>query len=200
MTETAGPAGNIVLAQAEHAQPAETHAGTEAHGGAKHGGTFPPFDSATFAGQLFWLAIFFGLLYWLMKKIAIPRVANILEGRAERIDGDLAEARRLQAESKAAIEAYEKALADARAKAQAIASETRERVAKESEENRKRIEADLNAKLEAAEAKIASTKTQALTNVRGIAVDAASAIVERLTGAPASASDIEQAVDASLAA
>lgn len=200
MTEASRPAETIVLAQAA---PAETHAGTEAPGGAhggEHGGTFPPFDTSTFAGQLLWLAIFFGLLYWLMQKVAIPRIANILEGRAERIDGDLAEARRLQAESKAAIEAYEKALADARAKAQGIASETRERVAKESEENRKRIETDLNAKLEQAEAQIAATKTEALTNVRGIAVDTASAIVERITGAPAPAGDIERAVDASLAA
>lgn len=199
MTETAGPAAPIVLAQAEHAAPGETHAGTEAPGGG-HGGVFPPFDTSTFAGQLLWLAIFFGLLYWLMKKVAIPRVANILEGRAERIEGDLAEARRLQGESKAAGEAYEKALADARAKAQAIASETRDRVSREADEGRKQIEADLAAKLEAAEAQIAATKTQALSNVRGIAVDTAAVIVERLTGSAPQRPEIEQAVDASLAA
>lgn len=198
MTETAGPAGTIILAQAEQATPAETHAGTEAHGGG-HGGAFPPFDSSTFAGQILWLAIFFGLLYLLMSKVAIPRVANIVEGRAERIAGDLAEAKRLRAESKAAGEAYEKALADARSKAQAIASETRERVSREADDNRKSTEADLNAKLAAAEAQIDATKAQALTNVRGIAVDAASAIVERLAGASAPTAEIERAVDASLA-
>lgn len=200
MTETAGPAGTIILAQAEHATPAETHAGTEAHGGGHGGGgAFPPFDSSTFAGQILWLAIFFGLLYLLMSKVAIPRVANIVEGRAERIAGDLAEARRLRAESKAAGEAYEKALADARSKAQAIASETRERVSKEADDNRKRTEAELNARLEAAETQIGATKAQALSNVRVIAVDAASAIVERLAGASVPAAEIERAVDASLA-
>jgi len=48
------------------------------------------------------------------------------------------------------------------------------------------------------EKSIASTKTAAMTNVRGIAVDAASAIVERLTGAAPAAPVVAAAVDAAL--
>jgi F-type H+-transporting ATPase subunit b len=202
MFETIGPSGLYVLAQAERtAQPAETHAGTQAHGGAGgHKEPFPPFNSATFAGQLFWLAIFFGLLMWLMTKVALPRVQNILEGRAERIGGDLAEARRLQAETDAAIEAYEKTLGDARAEGARIAAEVHESVARESEAHRRRLEDELNAKLESSEALIAETKSKALGNVRGIAVEAAAAIVERLSGEAPPANDVEKAVDATLAA
>lgn len=191
--------GAIVLAAAETgAAPAEMHAGTEAHGGA-HKEPFPPFNGTTFAGQLFWLAIFFGLLLWLMSKVAIPRVQNIVEGRAERIAGDLAEANRLKQETDAAIAAYEKTLADARAEGHRIAGEMHEKVTKEAEEHRKALEAELGAKLEASETQIAETKASALGNVRGIAVDAAAAIVERLTGRASAGGDIEQAVDASLA-
>ena len=50
---------------------------------------FPPFDVATFAGQLFWLAITFAALYWLMSTIALPRVGAILEERASTIARDL---------------------------------------------------------------------------------------------------------------
>ena len=64
------------------AQAAET-----AH--AEGGGTFPPFDASTFAGQIFWLVITFGFLYYLMSKIALPRVSEILETREIKIDGDL---------------------------------------------------------------------------------------------------------------
>lgn len=207
MFEKIGPSGLYVLAQADHgapaqhgAAPAETHAGTEAHGGAGgHKEPFPPFNSETFAGQLFWLAIFFGALYLLMSKVAIPRVQNILEGRAERIEGDLAEANRLKAETDAAIAAYEKALAEARAEGHRIAAEAHETVSKEAEAHRAKLETELGAKLDAAETQIAAAKTTALSNVRGIAVDAAGAIVERLTGRPAEGGAIEQAVDASLA-
>jgi F-type H+-transporting ATPase subunit b len=204
MTESVGPAGQtFMLAQAEHG-PTQMHAaGTEAPGGehgAGHGAPFPPFNSSTFAGQLLWLAIFFGLFYLLMSKVALPRLANIVEGRAEKIASDLAEARRLKAEADAAIAAYEKALADARAEAQAIATEMRDSAAAEATASRKTLEEGLNAKLTAADAQIAASKQAALGNVRGIAIDAGSAIVERLTGRAPQPSEIEQAVDASLAA
>lgn len=196
--DDSGAPGPLVLAAVE---PGAAKAGTEAHGGAApHKEPFPPFNSATFAGQLFWLAIFFGLLLWLMSKVALPRVQNILEGRAERIESDLAEAKRLQAETDAAIEAYEKTLADARAEGARIAAEVHEKVSKEADEHRRKLEEELNAKLESSEELIAETKSKALGNVRGIAVDAASAIVERLSGKAPPANDVEKAVDATLAA
>ncbi len=162
------------------AEPAHTtstgHPAESGHGG------FPPFQSQTFASQLVWLAIAFVLLYVLMSKLALPRIASVIEGRQKHIDNDLTEASRLKGESDAAIAAYEKALADARARAQAMANETRERQAAEAEERRQTLEDALNAKLAAAEKTIAATKQSAMSNVRGIAEDAARAIVERLIG------------------
>ena len=46
---------------------------------------FPPFDASTFASQLLWFAITFGVLYYLMAKVALPRLAGIIEGRRDRI-------------------------------------------------------------------------------------------------------------------
>ena len=162
------------------AEPAHTTStGHPAEGG--HGG-FPPFQSDTFASQLVWLAIAFVLLYVLMSKLALPRVASIIESRQKRIADDIGEASRLKSESDAAVAAYEKALADARARAQAMANETRERQAAEAKERRKMLEDALNAKLAAAEKAIAAAKQSAMSNVRGIAEGAARAIVERLIG------------------
>jgi F-type H+-transporting ATPase subunit b len=154
---------------------------------ASGGGHFPPFESHTFASQVLWLAIVFIALYWLMARVALPRIGSILEARRERIAGDLAEAQRLKEQSDAAIAAYEKSLADARARAQALAGETREKEAAAADARRKSLEAELNAKIAQAEKTIAATRSAAMTNVRGIATEAAAAIVERLTGlAPAS--------------
>lgn len=162
------------------AEPAHTTStGHPAAGG--HGG-FPPFQSQTFASQLVWLAIAFVLLYVLMSKLALPRVASIIESRQKRIADDIGEASRLKSESDAAVAAYEKALADARARAQTMANETRDRQAAEAEERRKMLEDALNAKFATAERTIAATKQSAMSNVRGIAEDAARAIVERLIG------------------
>ena len=69
---------------------------------AKHEGAgFPPFKTETFPSQLFWLAITFVALYLLMSRIALPRIGTILEGRQQRISGDLGEAQRLKGEGDA---------------------------------------------------------------------------------------------------
>jgi F-type H+-transporting ATPase subunit b len=157
-------------------------------------GAFPPFQSQTFASQLVWLVIAFVLLYALMWKLALPRVASIIEDRQKRIADDLAEADRLKQQSDAAVAAYEKALADARARAQTIANETRATQQAQADATRKTLEDGLNAKLADAEKSIAATKQAAMANVRAIAEDAARAIVERLIGAAPSDKAVADAV------
>jgi F-type H+-transporting ATPase subunit b len=69
---------------------------------------FPPFQRETFASQLIWLTLAFVLLYVLMAKIGLPRVAAILQARRETIEGSLAEAQRYREQSEAALAGYEK--------------------------------------------------------------------------------------------
>jgi F-type H+-transporting ATPase subunit b len=153
----------------------------DGHGGGTSG-SFPPFDGATFGPQLFWLAVMFGLLYYLMSRVALPRVGKILEDRANTISKDLDAAASMQKKAQDASASYDQALAKAKANAQAIADAARQKAAQESDAKRKQIEADLAAKLAAAEATIADTKAKAMTSVEGIASDAASAIIQRFVG------------------
>ena len=172
---------------------------TSAHTTAPGGhGVFPPFDKQTFPSQLFWLAICFVALYLITARLVQPRVSGIVEGRKKQVAGDLAEASRLKTESEQAIAAYEKALADARARAQTIASETRDRLQAEADRNRKSLEEQLNGRLADAEKQIAATKSAAMATVRGIATEAAAAIVARLTGVTVSEPAAGVAVDAVL--
>lgn len=160
---------------------------------------FPPFDARTFAGQLFWLAITFGALYWLMSRVALPRVGAILEERAATIARDLDGAAQMQAKAEETAQAYEKALAEARGNAQSIAQAAREAGARASDERRKTVEAELSAKLEQAEQTIAASKTQAMSNVRGLGSEVAIAIVSRLTGETPTPAEADAAVDQVLA-
>lgn len=175
---------------------AAQHSGTEAHGGPK--APFPPFNKETFASQVFWLVIAFVALYVLLSRMALPRVASIFAERKQKLEADLATAAKAKADSEAAIASYEKALADARAKAQALASETKQQFANEAEDKKKKLEADLAKKLADAEKQIETTRKNAMANVRGIAVDTAASIVEKLTGTAPAKPSVEKAVDAAL--
>jgi F-type H+-transporting ATPase subunit b len=160
----------------------------------EHGRGFPPFDAKTFPSQLFWLALTFIALYLLMSRIALPRVASILDARRERVESDLGEAQRLKDASDAAIVAHEKGLAEARARAQTLASETRAKAAAAAEARRKEVDAKLNAHIAESEKTIAATRSTAMANVHRIASDTVPAIVERLTGITPASEDVVQAV------
>jgi F-type H+-transporting ATPase subunit b len=177
------------------AQAQTTHATTEAHGGAHEDVGFPPLETETFAGQLVWLAITFGLLYVLLSRMVLPRLGGILENRRSLIATDLDDAAAMKKRAEDAGAAYDKALAEARSRAQILAQETRSKLAAESDAKRKVLEADLGQRLAEAESTIAAKKAQAMGNVRTIATDTAAAIVERLTGKAPSTQTIEAALD-----
>ncbi|WP_196259541.1 F0F1 ATP synthase subunit B [Pelagibacterium limicola] len=187
----------IIVAQAEGEQPVELesvggdhslpedavlHEEIHAYGDEHHTSVFPPFDASTFPSQLLWLAITFGLLYIVMQRVALPRIGSILEERRDRIDGDIAEAERLQQKTDAAIESYETALAEARKNAHGIAEETRGKIRAELDGKRKAVEEDLGRKVADAEGRIAQSKAAALEHVDEIAADIAQTVVAQLAG------------------
>ena len=169
---------------------------TAADGG--HKAPFPPFQKDTFASQLVSLLIAFVALYLIVSRIALPRVGGVIDARQDAIEGDLAAAQKLKDESDSALKAYESELAAARSRAQAISAETREKSNAAAEAQRKTLEDQLSVKLADAEKTIAATREAAMRNVRGIAAEAAAAIVQRLTGVLPDGKAVDSAVDASL--
>lgn len=185
------------MATTEDVATDAVHAATDAaHAAAEHGSSFPPFDGSTFASQLLWLVISFGITYYVISKIAGPRISGILEDRHDRIASDLAEAERLKQETDEAIEGYEQALSEARARAQSLASETRDKLTAQTTAKREASEAALNEKLSEAETRIASIKSEALSNVDSIATDAVNAIMAKLAPKAPTAAAVTKAVAA----
>lgn len=154
----------------------------------------PQLEFADYAPQLIWLLITFVALYLLMARVALPRIATVLEERKDRIANDLAQAEQLRQETDEAIAAYEQALADAKAKANAIAQQTRDKLNEELERERASVEAEVAEKLERAEAEIARTKQEALSHVEEIARDTTAALVEQLLGEQVSQQALDDAV------
>jgi F-type H+-transporting ATPase subunit b len=181
-----------------HGGAKESAKGTTAHSEAEGGHGFPPFQKETFPSQLVSLLIAFAVLYVIVSRIALPKVGSVIDARQKAIESDLVEAQRLKEESEAAIKAYESELAQARSRAQAIGTETRDKLNAAAEAERKTLEERLAARLADAETSIAATRTAAMSNVRGIAADTASAIVKQLIGKAPTAKNLQAAVDASL--
>lgn len=157
---------------------------------------FPPFDASTFPSQILWLAITFGLFYLFLKRVVLPRIGSILEVRRDRIAGDLDQAARMKDEADAAVAAYEQELAEARNKAGSIGQQARDSAKAEAEAERRRIEAELDAKLGEAESRIAGIRDAAMRDVGAIAEETATAIVQALAGGKVDKAAVASAVAA----
>ena len=157
---------------------------------------FPPFDPTYFASQLFWLAISFTLLYFVLSRFILPRIGGAIEERRDRIADNLDAAAQMKAQADETVDAYEKELAEARARAQAVAAEARADVDKDIAEATREADAQLDAKLADSETRIQAAREAALLEVRAIASEAAAAAAEHLGGLDVSAADAEKAVDA----
>ncbi len=154
----------------------------------------PQLDISTWPPQLFWLAVTFLALYFVISRVAIPRTGGVIALRKSTIDGDLAAAQKLKTETDNAIKSYEAALAEAKAKAQAINIENRNTLNAEIEAERAKLDAALGAKISTAEKKVAASRDKALGEVADMAADIASQIVQQLTGAKITKAAVSAAV------
>ncbi|MBU6442661.1 MAG: F0F1 ATP synthase subunit B' [Alphaproteobacteria bacterium] len=170
-----------------------TTSGTEvpSHQG---GNAFPPFDTTTYASQIFWLTVTFVLLLVVMWRLGVRGIGGNIEARKGRIAGDLeaAEGHRKNADKASAD--YDTALAQARARAHALAEENRQHIQAEIDGAKARAEAAAQETMSQAEARIQATRAEAKAHVGEAAAAAAVAIVARLTGDSVSAEDAAAAL------
>ena len=159
----------------------------------------PQFEPTWFASQIFWLVIIFFVLYRLISRQVIPKVAGVLADRESRIQGDLDLAQKRRDDLEAMRTAYEADLAKARAAAQDELREAQSRMAEKQAAALDVISKEIAAQATAAEQRIASEKSSAMADLRGVAIEVASAAAGRL-GSTVDTARVEAAVDASMGA
>ena len=150
--------------------------------GAKKAG-MPQLDPAHFASQVFWLTLTFLVFLAIVWRVALPRVAMVLEERQERMAGDLDKAAVLKEEADAVLAEYEKAAAEGRSRAQASLAQAAEAMAAEAAKQHTDLGEKLSAEIKAAEAGIVTARREAAENIRAVASEIAQTVVERLIGA-----------------
>lgn len=140
----------------------------------------PQFDVTTFSSLLFWAVVIFVLLYLVMARVALPRVAEVMEERQHRIDDDLARAERLRSEAEQVLAEYEKAIADARSQAGATLQKASDEITAEQNRRLGELAQELAKRGEEAEQRIAAAKQSALDNIRNVAAEVAASAAAKL--------------------
>ena len=156
-------------------------------------GGLPQFDLAQWPGQMVWMLIIFGVLFFLFAKVFVPKVGGAIADREDRISGDVGAARKLkeQADALAADAAAE--MVQARASAQKLAIDAKTKARAEAAKREALEEVKIGETLAKSEALLATAHESAMKQVRGIAEDTASLIISKLTGVAASAAEVKSA-------
>jgi F-type H+-transporting ATPase subunit b len=157
------------------------------------------FGNPLMLAQVIWLLIIFGILYYVLAHVVLPRFEGVLENRRQRIQGDLEAARAAKAEADAAMDAHRAASAKSRAEAQAAIADALASAQADAAGKAAALNAKLNEQIASAEARINAARDAAMGALREVATDTTGALVQRLTGLNEPAA-VQAAVSRELAA
>ncbi len=163
------------------------------HAAAEAAPGMPQLDLTTFPNQIFWLVVTLVVIYLVLNRVALPRIAGILSERQGTITNDIAAAEGLKAKAVEAEEAYNKALADARAEAGRIVAAAKADIQGELDVAIAKADAEIAAKSAESEKAIAEIRAGAMEAVEVVAKDTAAELVAAL-GGKADAKSLDAAV------
>jgi F-type H+-transporting ATPase subunit b len=128
----------------------------------------------------------FGIIFFALWKVLMPRLNQTLAERTDKIEGGLQRAEEAQTEANATLARYQEQLAEARHEAARLREQAREQGAQIIAEMREQAQAEGRRLVEAAHTQIEADRQQALQSLKaevgGLAVDLASRVVgESLT-------------------
>lgn len=201
-TETGAvvPHGGMEGMAAHGVEPVVAHGTEMAHGAdaAAHGATgLPQLDFATFPNQIFWLVVTLVVLFWIISRIAIPRISAVLADRQGAITGDLMAAEEFKRRARDAEAAYDRALAEARGEANKIVAANKAEIQRELDGAIAHADAEIAARASESERRIGDIRASAETDARTVAREVTAELV-RSFGGQADAAAIDRAVDARL--
>lgn len=154
----------------------------------------PQLDPSVWPTQLFWLALTFIALYLIVWRVALPRIADVLEARQRKLDDDLKKAAALKEEAETILAEYEKMRANAQASAHQVLQQAQDAMKAEAERQGRELAAKLSQQTDEAEARIVQAKSAALASLEGTVNEVVAAATEKLIGVKAGDQEIARAV------
>ena len=151
-----------------------------------------------FWSQLFWLAVVFGIIFFVIGKGMLPKIQGTVELREKKIGDDLERAQAARAEAEETEAAWRARMDSARADAAKLAQQARQESALKTEAKVRKAAEQINAKVDAAEQQIRERVQAARAEIESVAAEATQEMVTRLTGIKVDKKDAAEAVKAEL--
>ena len=135
-----------------------------------------------FFSQLFWLALVFGIIFFVIGRGMLPKIQSTVELREAKIAEDLAQAQAARAAAEETEAAWRERMDVARAEAGKLAQEAKQAAAVDTEAKVRKAADKIAVKTDKAETRIREALEAARGEIEAVAAEATQDIVGRLTG------------------
>jgi len=161
--------------------------------GAEEG--MPQLNPEFWTAQIFWLILIFLALYVINWKIFLPKITNSIENRKSRIINDLSEAEKLKENAEKKLIEYNKIISDAKKEAIKIINENKKKLESDIENKKRKFSEEIEKELSNAEKEIKNLKKESVLNINKIAKEISSEIVKQVIGSDVNMSNVSAIID-----
>ena len=154
----------------------------------------PQLDPEFFVSQLFWLFIFFSFLLIFLWRVSLPRIANVLEKRQNKIDDDLSSAKELQEKAKDIEIKINQQINDAKLETDKNLKLTISSLEENVSSKLALLDKELDEKISKSEVEILKNKDDQLSNINNEILNITKVTISKITKLNLSDSDIDQAI------
>ena len=155
----------------------------------------PQLNPEYWISQIFWLTIIFFILYFILSKLILPKISEVLESRKSTILTNLEEAEKFKKDSEVNLKKYETILKDAKNQSNLIISNARKQLNEDIKNKKDQLEAELEIEIVKVENEIKTFKKNSLSNVNKIAIEISSSLIKDIVDVEVNKSNVSAIVE-----
>ena len=164
---------------------------------AAESGGMPQLDPEFWVSQIFWLTITFGILYFTLSKLILPKISSNLESRKLQISDNIEAADKQREESEIKLKEYDKIISKSKIEAKDLFNQAREKALKDINIKKDFLDKQINDEINKAEEEIEKLKKDAPVKINKIAIETSTELIQKLIGAEINNSSISAIVNES---
>jgi len=155
----------------------------------------PQLNPEFWISQIFWLILTFAILYLIVWKIFLPRIAYSIESRKSKIINDLNETQKLKENAEKKLNEYNEIIKNSKKEAKKIIDDNKKKLDADLEEKKKKFDDDIEKELLDTEKEIKYLKKTSIANINKIAEDISAEIIKQLIDSEVNRSNVSAIVN-----
>ena len=153
-------------------------------------GGMPQLDPEFWFSQIFWLVITFGILYFVLSKLILPKISDNLETRKSQVLENLELAEKQRNESEEKLKEFDNIILKSKIDAKNLFNESRRKLLDDINNKRQKLDEEIDKEVKIVESEIEQLKKKSPEKINKIAIETSSDLIKQLINADINNSSI----------